>query len=59
MDTSVQSVNKTWKPVVAGILDIVAGGLRILGALAILTGVMFFMPVAVTGGPGPVPDAPT
>ena len=58
MDTSVQTIKKTWKPIVAGILNIVGGALRILGAIALLIGVMFFIPVAVTGGPGPVPDMP-
>ena len=53
METAVQ---KTWKPTVAGILNIVGGALRIIGAIALLIGVMFFIPVAVTGGPGPVPD---
>jgi len=58
MDTGVQTVNQTWKPIVAGILNIVCGALRILGATALLIGIMFFMPVAITGGPGPVPDMP-
>ena len=58
MDTSNQIVQKTWKPIVAGILNIVGGALRILGAFVLLIGVMFFIPVAVTGGPGPVPDMP-
>ena len=56
MTTSIQTVEKTWKPIVAGILNIVCGALRILGAIAMLIGIMFFIPVAVTGGPGPVPD---
>ena len=51
-------MEKTWKPTVAGILNIVCGALRILGAIALLIGVMFFIPVAVIGGPGPVPDMP-
>jgi len=55
METAVQ---KTWKPIVAGILSIVGGALRILGAIALLVGIMFFIPVAVTGRPGPVPDMP-
>jgi len=56
MDTSSQTVKKTWKPTVAGILDIVGGALRILGSFAVLIGIMFFIPVAVTAGPGPVPE---
>ena len=56
MDTSSQTVQKTWKPIVAGILDIVGGALRIFGSFAVLIGIMFFIPVAVTGGPGPVPE---
>ena len=58
MDTSRQTINKTWKPIVAGILSIISGALRILGAIAMLLAIMFFIPVTVTGGPGPVPDIP-
>ena len=49
---------KTWKPLVAGILDIVAGASRIIGAIVAILVILFFMPIAVTGGPGPVPDMP-
>jgi len=56
METPGQTVQKTWKPMVGGILDIVGGALRILGSIAVLIGIMFFIPVAVTGGPGPVPE---
>ena len=52
------TARKTWKPIVAGILNIVGGAFRILGAIALLVGIMYFMPVAVTSGPGPVPDMP-
>ena len=58
MDTSVRIVNTTWKPIVAGILDIVGGALSILGAIMLLIGIMFFIPVAMSGGPRPVPDMP-
>ena len=58
MDTSRQTINKTWKPIVAGILSIISGALRILGAIALLIGIMFFIPVAVSVGPGPIPDMP-
>jgi len=58
MDTSTRAVQKTWKPIVAGILNIVSGALRILGAIVLLIGVMFFIPVAVSVGPGPIPDMP-
>ncbi len=53
METTVQ---KTWKPIVAGILNIVGGALRILGSIAVLIGIMFFIPVATSVGPGPVPE---
>ncbi|MFC1980598.1 hypothetical protein ACFLVS_07185 [Chloroflexota bacterium] len=53
METTVQ---KTWKPIVAGILNIVGGALRILGSIAVLLGIMFFIPVATSVGPGPIPE---
>ena len=58
MGTSIRTVEKTWKPITAGILNIVGGALRILGAIVLLIGVMFFIPVAVSVSPGPVPDMP-
>ena len=58
MDTSVRTVSTTWKPILAGILNIVCGALRILGAIMLLIGIMFFIPVIMTGGLGPVPDMP-
>ena len=58
MGTSIQAVEKTWKPIVAGILNIVGGALRIVGAIVLLMGVMFFIPVVVSVGPGPAPDMP-
>ncbi|MFC1894009.1 hypothetical protein ACFLYR_08360 [Chloroflexota bacterium] len=56
MDTTVQTMPKTWKPIVAGILNIVGGALRILGSIAVLIGIMFFIPVATSADPGLVPD---
>ena len=53
METTVQ---KTWKPIVAGILNIVGGALRILGSIGVIIGIMFFLPVSTTVGPGPVPE---
>ena len=50
------TVKRTWKPIVAGILNIVGGALRILGSIAVLIGIMFFIPVATSVGPGPVPE---
>ncbi len=58
MDTTVQTVQKTWKPMVAGILNIVSGSLRILSSIAVFIGIMLFIPVATSIGPGPVPDMP-
>ena len=49
-------MEKTWKPTVAGILDIVGGSLSILGSVGIIIGIMFFVPVSRSVGPGPVPD---
>ena len=49
---------KTWKPLVAGILDIVGGASGIIGSIVAILGILFFIPVAITGGPGPVPDMP-
>jgi hypothetical protein len=53
METTVQ---KTWKPLVAGILNIVGGALRILGSIMAIIGIMFFLPVYTAVGPGPVPE---
>ena len=58
MGTSIQTVERTWKPITAGILNIVGGALRILGAIVLFIGIMFFIPVAVSVGAGPVPDMP-
>ena len=52
------TVRKTWKPIVAGILDIVGGASGIIGSIVAILGILFFIPVATTGGPGPVPDMP-
>jgi hypothetical protein len=56
METNLQTVSKTWKPTVAGILDIVGGALSILGAIAVLLGILFFIPILRSAGPGPVPE---
>jgi hypothetical protein len=48
--------NKTWKPMVAGILEIVGGALSVLGAIGVIIGIMLFLPVYTAAGPGPVPD---
>jgi len=56
METNIQTVPKTWKPTVAGILDIIGGALSILGAIAVLLGILFFIPISRSGGPGPVPE---
>lgn len=56
MDNTTQTVQKTWKPMAAGILDIVGGSLRILGSIAALIGIMFFVPIAKSVGPGLVPE---
>ena len=49
-------MEKTWKPVAAGILDIVAGAFSILGFLGVIIGIMVFIPFSVAFGPGPVPE---
>ncbi len=56
MDTNAQTVQKTWKPMAAGILDIIGGVLRILGSIAGLIGIMFFIPVATSVDPWAVPE---
>jgi hypothetical protein len=56
METNIQTVPKTWKPTVAGILDIVGGALSILGAIALFLGILLFIPISSSGGPGPVPE---
>ncbi len=38
METTVQTMQKTWKPIVAGILNIIAGVLSLLGALGVIIG---------------------
>ena len=42
METTVQ---KTWKPTVAGILNIVAGGSSLLGAIGVIIGIIVFVSV--------------
>jgi hypothetical protein len=56
METNTQTAAKTWKPTVAGILDIVGGALSILGAIAVFLGILFFIPISRSAGPGPVPE---
>jgi len=48
-------MEKTWKPVVAGILNIVAGALNIFGFFGVIIA-MFFIPVSMNIGPGPAPE---
>ena len=45
METTVQTVQKTWKPTVAGILNIVAGVPGLLGAIGVIIGIIVFVPV--------------
>ena len=45
MDTTVQTAQKTWKPTVAGILNIIAGVLSLLGAIGVIIGIIFFVSV--------------
>ena len=53
MEANVQS---TWKPIVAGILDIVGGALSAFGFIGTIVGILFFIPVATSVGSGPVPE---
>ena len=50
------NVKETWKPTVAGILEIVGGSLSVLGSVGVITGIVFFIPVATSVDPGPVPE---
>jgi hypothetical protein len=45
METSVQ---KTWKPTVAGILNIIAGVFNLLGAIGVIIGIIVFVSVGVS-----------
>jgi hypothetical protein len=56
METNMGTAPRTWKPTVAGILDIVGGALSILGAIALLLGILFFMPISSSTGPDLVPE---
>ena len=56
METNMQTASKTWKPTVAGILNIVSGALFILGAIAVLLGILFFIPISFSTGPGSVAE---
>jgi len=49
-------MKKTWKPIAAGILNIVAGALSILGFIGVIIGMTIFVPLSVAVGPGPVPE---
>jgi len=51
-------MEKTWKPTVTGILDIVAGAFSLVGLILLILGIAFFMIASRTGGlnlPGPMP----
>ena len=50
------TAQKTWKPIVAGILDIVGGASGFIGAIVALVGVLFFISFSQSVGPGPQPD---
>lgn len=51
------TVPHTSKPTVAGVLSIVAGVLSIMGALGVLVGILFFLPIATAAAEsGPVPE---
>jgi len=52
------TVQKTWKPIVAGILDIVGGASGLIGSIVAILGIMFFIPFSTSVGPGPIPDMP-
>ena len=41
-------MQKTWKPTVAGILNIIAGVLSLLGALGVIIGIIVFVSVGST-----------
>jgi hypothetical protein len=43
-------MEKTWKPMVAGILDLVAGVLGFIAGLLVITGMAFFAVFSTTGG---------
>ena len=49
-------MTKTWEPVAAGTIDIVDGTLSLLGSIVVIIGIMFFVPVFGSIGPGPVPE---
>ena len=38
-------MEKTWKPTAAGILNIIAGVLSLLGAIGVIIGIIFFVSV--------------
>jgi hypothetical protein len=42
------SVQKTWKPTVAGILNIIAGVFNLLGAIGVIIGIIVFVSVGVS-----------
>ena len=51
-------MEKTWKPTVTGILDIVAGAFSLVGLTLLIMGIAFFMITSATGGlnlPGRLP----
>ena len=50
-------MEKTWKPTVAGILDIVSGTLSLVMLAFVIIGVLVFMAAGGTNLPGPMPLA--
>jgi len=49
-------MEKTCKPTIAGILNIVGGALNLMGLIVVVVIFLFFMPVAMSYGPGPIPE---
>jgi len=48
-------MEKTYKPTVAGILNIVAGVFSLLGSIGVIVGIMALGHFMIYSGPGPVP----
>ena len=51
-------MEKTWKPTVAGILDIVSGALSLVGLVLFIIGFMVFKAIGGTDMPMPMPIIP-
>ncbi|MFC2018821.1 hypothetical protein ACFLU4_02540 [Chloroflexota bacterium] len=49
-------MEKTAKPTIAGILNIVAGAFNILGFLGVIIGILVLVPFSSSCGPGPAPE---